>query len=140
MKLLLTSLVALLVLTSSAKGQRLTSDRIADRAQTINLRRLRASSSMPLKISLDRGAVRFATFNVRVPARFERNSDTKASWFLNQFKGALRLKDPGVELQLSRPLTAQEHTLSHYARNALTWPRWRSMALLGMRDCYHGQL
>src|SRR5687768_7503249 len=106
------SLVALLFITSqtiSAQPRprprpRPTPDarRIADDAQMTGLRSLRRASRRPAKIEIERGVLRSAALDVRVPVGVGTDGHAKARWFLNEFRSVLRLKDPSSELQLSR--------------------------------------
>ena len=104
------SLVALLFITSqtiSAQPRprpRPTPDmrRIADAAQMTGLRSLRRASRKPTKIKIEKGVLRSASLDVRVPVRVGTDGHAKARWFLNEYRSALRLKDPSSELQLSR--------------------------------------
>jgi Zn-dependent metalloprotease len=74
----------------------------ADQQQIAGLARLRAASREKPKIQLERGAVRFATMRVAVPASAGADSVARAEWFLSEHRGVLRLSDPSQELQLER--------------------------------------
>ena len=75
---------------------------LADRAQTAGIRRLRAVSAVRPTLKLERGAVRFATLDVRVPASAGTSADVRASWFLGEHRNLLRVKDPSADFQLTR--------------------------------------
>ncbi|HEX6184579.1 MAG TPA: thrombospondin type 3 repeat-containing protein [Pyrinomonadaceae bacterium] len=75
---------------------------LADRAQAAGIRRLRAVSAVRPTLKLERGAVRFAALDVRVPASVGANADARASWFLGEHRDLLRVKNPAVDFQLTR--------------------------------------
>src|SRR5688572_9504639 len=101
------SLVALLFITSqtiSAQPRprpRPTPDarRITDAAQMTGLRSLRRASRKPAKIEIEKGVLRRASLDVRVPTRIGTDGHAKARWFLNEYRSALRLQNPSSELQ-----------------------------------------
>jgi hypothetical protein len=74
----------------------------ADAAQASGIRRLRAASAVAPRLKLERGAVRFATLDVRVPARAGADADARAAWFVAEHRDLLRVKNPAADLQLTR--------------------------------------
>jgi len=93
--------------------------RRADALQQAGLNRLRAASSIPLKARLEDGALRFAMLNIRVPANVGRDNLARANWFLNQYSGALRLREPSTELQFTRRSRDGNHIFFRRRHNGI---------------------
>jgi hypothetical protein len=53
--------------------------------------------------------VRRATFRIAVPSVAGSDPLARAQWFLNDYRGLLRLGDPSRELQLTRRSTDGQH-------------------------------
>ncbi|HEV2883799.1 MAG TPA: M4 family metallopeptidase [Pyrinomonadaceae bacterium] len=75
---------------------------ITEAAQNAAIRRLRSASSKPVELQMERGVLRSATLDIRVPARVGGDGHAKARWFLNEYRAALRLPNPSTDLQLAR--------------------------------------
>lgn len=74
-----------------------------DVAQQAGIELLQSLSTTPVQLRIDRGVVRFASFDVPVPAAVGSNRDAQALWFLDQFSGLLRSPAGGPdEWQLVR--------------------------------------
>ena len=73
-----------------------------DVAQQAGIELLQSLSTGPVELRIERGAVRFASFDVPVPASVGRNRDAQAQWFLDQFSGLLRTPAAEDQWQLVR--------------------------------------
>lgn len=73
-----------------------------DVAQQAGIALLQSLSTEPPVIRIERGAVRFASFDVPVPAAVGRNRDAQAQWFLTQFTDLLRTPAAEDQWQLVR--------------------------------------
>lgn len=75
----------------------------ADQAQTDDLARLAQISTATPEVKLGlQGGVENATFALQVPAGVSGDNENRARWFLNEFRGLLRLTDPESELELTQ--------------------------------------
>ena len=73
-----------------------------DVAQQAGIELLQSLSSSPPVVRLERGAVRFSSFDVAVPAAVGSDRDLQARWFLQQFSGLLRTPAAEDQWQLVR--------------------------------------
>lgn len=73
-----------------------------DVAQQAGVGLLQSLSTTPVQLRIERGAVRFASFDVAVPAAVGSNRDLQAQWFLQQFSGLLRTPAAEDQWQLAR--------------------------------------
>lgn len=73
-----------------------------DIAQQSGIALLESLSTVPVELRIERGAVRFASFDVPVPGAVGRNRDAQATWFRDQFSGLLRTPAAEDEWQLVR--------------------------------------
>ncbi len=91
-----------------------------DAAQLAGLGLLSAGSSVTPSITLgDRGAVRSARFEVKIPPAHRGNPRAAAAWFLEAIRGLIRLGDPTHELQLIRESSDGSHShLAYRQRHA----------------------
>lgn len=103
------ALIALLVISPFAHAQTRPkvkpapdARRIADASQVAGFKRLRAASSVPANLKVERGAIRFASLNVRLPSSAGSSGPARAAWFLKEHRDAVRIKNPDTELQLAR--------------------------------------
>jgi len=74
----------------------------ADRAQKADLDRLKQQATEPPVIQLEQGAVSFGDFRLPIPAEIVGDNLALAQWFLNAYRGLLRVQDPAAEFQLVR--------------------------------------
>jgi len=72
----------------------------ADARQMAGLARLRQDSAVDPVFLIDRGSVRWGTFELTVPAAVAADPVARAEWFTGVYSDALRLDDPACELQL----------------------------------------
>ena len=80
-----------------------------DAAQRTAIERLRGESQVLPTIKLSRGAVRFATFQIPVPAEHRLDPLTRARWFLSSYRDVVGLDDPGIQMQLARRSPDGQH-------------------------------
>ncbi len=80
-----------------------------DAAQQSDLDRLRQNSSIPVSIEFENGAVRFADFRLPIPDQYRNDPLAAAWWFLEDYRGLIRLSNPGQDLQLSDRATDNFH-------------------------------
>lgn len=73
-----------------------------DVAQQEGIELLQSLSTVPVELRIERGAVRFASFEVPVPAGIGSNRDAQAQWFLTQFTDLLRTPAAEDQWQLVR--------------------------------------
>lgn len=73
-----------------------------DAGQQAGIALLESLSTAPVHLRIERGVVRFASFEVPVPAAVGRNRDAQAEWFVGQFAGLLRTPAAEDQWQLVR--------------------------------------
>ncbi len=74
-----------------------------DQSQAADIARLYQSSPITPTIQVgDGGALRYASFTASLPPESGADNLSRAQWFLNEYRGLLRLDDPANELQYSR--------------------------------------
>jgi len=73
-----------------------------DAAQQAGIELLQSLSTVPVELRIERGAVRFASFEVPVPVAVGSNRDAQAQWFLEHFSSLLRTPAAEDQWQLVR--------------------------------------
>lgn len=106
----------------------------ADEQQMVDLIRLRQQSAQPLQLQLMRGVPRFAMFDLAVPPSISTDGLSRAQWFLNEYRGLLRLTDPTTQLQLKRRSGDDQHLFFRQRHQGIpVWPAGLAVHLEGGR-------
>jgi hypothetical protein len=74
----------------------------ADAAQQAGYDLLKVNSIITPTLTLENGAVRFASFDLPVPGNMRRDNLSRAQWFLSVYKDLLRMQNSVQDWQLLR--------------------------------------
>ncbi|MHB1319731.1 MAG: M4 family metallopeptidase, partial [Anaerolineae bacterium] len=80
-----------------------------DTRQAAGLDRLAAHSALPLRLQLQAGAVGFAGLDLALPPEAGTSGTERARWFTRAYSDTLRLRDPAMQLQMTRSSANGEH-------------------------------
>lgn len=88
-----------------------------DARQLKGLEKLQKDSSTKPQLQLERGALRFAQLDLKLPQAAGKTSSERAQWFLSNYSDALRLSQATSELQLMKQSEDQQHLLYRQRHN-----------------------
>ena len=106
----------------------------ADQRQQADFTRLKQATTRPLEAQLERGVLRSALFDLAVPSNAGTDALSRALWFLNEYRGLLRLSEPAQQLQLKRRSGDGRHLFFRQQHNGIpVWPAEIGIHLDGAR-------